>query len=448
MANLALNKPVTVSGFIAPYSQENVVDGVSNIPTKRWLSNVPCWLTVNLGTNGSYNYWINRWIVKHMPNAGWKSQDYNISDFKLQGSNDNTSWIDIDSVINNNVDVTDRTFTAVSYRYVRLYVTKGLLCNSKLASIMELEVYQAPPLSALLQNGTGLVLNNGAFNPTSFVNSVFNYSISNVLYKINSLNVKPTAEDSRAKIKVNGIDVTSVDGVEVPLEVGSNSIKVQVTAADGITTNTYTVTVVREPAVAYLSGLKFSTVENYLVPYSPASFNRSVTEYSLSIPTKYDKIVVTPTTDLSEATITVNGLALTDGSTTVNLEEGNNRISVSVVYGTDSKAYNVNIIRNQLSSNAKLLRLTTSCGTLNKHFDGNVTSGYVISEIPKSFITLNITAEDPKASIKINNVSEISGQPAQLIQVPDSGSASITINVTAEDGITKLDYSFSAMRQK
>ena len=164
MANLALNKTTTASSFVLPYEPARAVEGTSDKPIRRWLCiKLPCNMDVDLGAN----YCINRWVVKHMENAGWTSA-YNMTDFKLKGSMDSKTWSDIDTVTGNSSKITDRTFSPVTVRYVRFYAEKGIKINPNLASIMELEVYQAPA-SALL---TGLALSKGTLNP-AFVNGTF-----------------------------------------------------------------------------------------------------------------------------------------------------------------------------------------------------------------------------------------------------------------------------------
>ena len=55
----------------------------------------------------------------------------------------------------------------------------------------------------------------------------------------------PTASDSGATISVGGTAVTSGSGHQVTLAEGHNVVEIVVTAADGTTTKTYTVTIVR-----------------------------------------------------------------------------------------------------------------------------------------------------------------------------------------------------------
>lgn len=456
--NIALNRPTSASSFVKPYESARAVNGSSGptTPTSRWLCNsLPGWLMVDLGVNGSYAYWINRWVVRHMTVAGWRSPDYNMCDFKLQGSNDNNTWYDIDGVVGNTVGITDRTFTAVAYRYVRLYVTKGLKCNVKMASAMELEVYQSPPLSAYLQSNTGLTVGGLTLNPSPFVNNVFNYTTPNVANNVTFVAVKPTAEDSRATIKVNGVVVTSGNTTNVTLNVGSNAISVQVTAADGRTTNTYTVTVVRDAApVAELSA--FSINPGKL----NETFSPSTLAYTANVGFDVQTITVTPTTNITGATITVNGTSVTSGNPSgpINLNVGNgNVINIVVTNGTATKTYTVTVTR---VGSSNLMGLSLSSGTLQPGFSKDTTLYSASVSYDVASINVTPTAEDGTAVIKVNGQIVTSGSavPVSLnlgdnqINVIVTGygvtSKTYTVNVTkpANLFLTKVDFKYTGTR--
>jgi len=140
MENLALNKYATASNITYPYTPSKAVDGVIS-PFSRWQSNsVPCWLSIDLDALSL----VNRWVVRHLPVAGWPTFRYVNIEYQLQGSLDNFSWFDIDFVKDNISSCTDRTFTPAKAQFFRVYITKGLKANSNVASIVELEIYQAP----------------------------------------------------------------------------------------------------------------------------------------------------------------------------------------------------------------------------------------------------------------------------------------------------------------
>ncbi len=69
-------------------------------------------------------------------------------------------------------------------------------------------------------------------------------------FLIDSIHVEVSAEDSAATLTVNGASVDPA-GVTLALAEGNNDIAVQVTAANGTTTRTYTVTVTRQSAAVF-----------------------------------------------------------------------------------------------------------------------------------------------------------------------------------------------------
>jgi formylglycine-generating enzyme required for sulfatase activity len=100
----------------------------------------------------------------------------------------------------------------------------------------------------------GLELNSGSLSP-SFAASIMDYSVS-VMNSTNSIKLTLTVSDAIAKVKVNGGDVVSgAVSAAIPLNVGSNTITVQVTAPDG-TFNSYTVVVTRAAGEEVVSGYR------------------------------------------------------------------------------------------------------------------------------------------------------------------------------------------------
>ena len=91
---------------------------------------------------------------------------------------------------------------------------------------------------------SGLALSTGTLSP-AFSTGTTSYTAS-VPSTTNSITVTPTVTDPTATIQVNGATVASgVASGSIALAVGSNTISTVVTAQDGATTATYTVTFVR-----------------------------------------------------------------------------------------------------------------------------------------------------------------------------------------------------------
>ncbi|MCR8630231.1 discoidin domain-containing protein [Paenibacillus radicis (ex Xue et al. 2023)] len=101
----------------------------------------------------------------------------------------------------------------------------------------------ATPLS-MNANLNGLILSSGTLN-VPFDANMISYSTS-VANSVSSLTVTATVYDPTATMKVNGTPVTSGTAVAISLNEGSNIITVVVTAQNGMTTQTYKVTVTRE----------------------------------------------------------------------------------------------------------------------------------------------------------------------------------------------------------
>lgn len=160
-----------------------------------------------------------------------------------------------------------------------------------------LTVVRKAPASQYLSN---LQLSNGTLNPNFAGRTTFAYT-ANVANTIASITVTPTAEDSAAKITVNGTSVASGSAsASISLNVGTNTITVVSTAADNSSSQTYTLTVNR----VGLTSLTTSVVLDQT--FAP---NNEI--YTASVGYDTADINVTPVTNINGATITVNGINVT-----------------------------------------------------------------------------------------------------------------------------------------
>lgn len=91
-----------------------------------------------------------------------------------------------------------------------------------------------------------LTLSIGALTPV-FSTDVKSYAVS-VANSVSSISFLPHTQDQAASVSVNGTQVSGLSGVPVNLNVGSNTVTIVVRAADGITSETYTLTVTRAAA--------------------------------------------------------------------------------------------------------------------------------------------------------------------------------------------------------
>ncbi|WP_295794209.1 cadherin-like beta sandwich domain-containing protein [Mucilaginibacter sp.] len=260
-----------------------------------------------------------------------------------------------------------------------------------------------------------------------------------------SLKIIPTAQDPTATIKVNGATVASgAASGSIPLAVGLNVINTVVTAQDGITQKTYSITVIRTSLTnAYLSNFTIST--GTLAPI----FTAGTTNYTTTVPNATTQMTVTPTASDAGATITVNGVAVLSGSASgyLNLTAGANVINTVVTApdGVTQKTYKLTVTRLP-STNAFLTTLKLSPVSPLTLVNGPDYKDYTTT-VPNNQTSLKIipTAQDPTATIKVNGVTVASGAASAAIPLA-VGTNVVNTVVTAQDGITKNTYSITVTR--
>jgi alpha-tubulin suppressor-like RCC1 family protein len=193
-------------------------------------------------------------------------------------------------------------------------------------------------------NLSSLNLNTGTLAP-AFSSATTEYSAS-VSNTTTSVTIRPTLADTTATARVNGIVVNSgVYSGAINLAVGQNVLAVEITAQDGITVKTYTVTVTRLSANADLASLVPSV--GALTP----DFAAATTAYTSSVPYAVTSLSLSPTVADSTATVRVNGTLLASGSASnpVNLNVGNTTFTVLVTaQNAATKTYTLVVTRQAL----------------------------------------------------------------------------------------------------
>ncbi|MDS1137542.1 beta strand repeat-containing protein, partial [Nitratireductor indicus] len=150
----------------------------------------------------------------------------------------------------------------------------------------------------------GLAPSIGTLDP-AFDGATFGYAVA-VANSVASLTLTPTADDANATITVDGTAVASGSPSQsLALTVGATAIPVVVTAQDGTTVQTYTVTVTRAASTnASLAGLAPS-VGSLDPVFDTATFG-----YAVAVANSVASLTLTPTADDANATITVDGTAV------------------------------------------------------------------------------------------------------------------------------------------
>ena len=284
---------------------------------------------------------------------------------------------------------------------------------------------------------SGLTLSGidfGAFDPAT---TGYTAGVAN---DVTQTTVTPTTNDDGATYAIKLGGVAYADGV-IPLAAGKNVITVEVTAEDGQTTKTYTITVTRAapPSTdATLSGLTLSGI-NF------GAFDSATTGYTASVANGVDETTVTPTTNDDGASykIKLSGVAYADG--TVPLAVGSNVITVEVTAedGNTVKTYTVTVTRAAPSSTDATLSGLTLSGIDIGAFD-SASTGYTASvpnDVDETTVTPTTNDDGATYEVKVGGVADADGTVPLAV-----GSNVIAVEVTAEDGETTKTYAITVTR--
>ena len=229
-----------------------------------------------------------------------------------------------------------------------------------------------------------LTVSAGSLSPAFSVGST-TYSVD-VNNEVDSIRVTATVEDASATIQINGVETTSgVASAAIALVVGANSIPVVVTAENGDSI-TITITVTRAAS---------SNADLSVLVLSGVTLDQTVAAttyiYTASVANDVTETTVTPTTSDTNATVTVDGTAVSSGtaSSTITLSEGDTEISVIVTAenGTSTNTYTITVNRQSAFVGSNVMFFTTNWGDdsvkvtddlLNKANESTVTPDRVI----------------------------------------------------------------------
>jgi len=250
---------------------------------------------------------------------------------------------------------------------------------------------------------SALTLSTGTLSP-AFSGGTTSYTAS---VAVSSITLTPTGADPSYTITVGSAGTPVSSGVAsspIALTPGLNSIPVKVTAADGVTSTTYTIGVTYTPStVSTLSKLLVNTT-NESLPHSGTAFT------ALAVTT--NKITFTPTTSDATATVAIgvgssptSFVPVTSGSASsaYTLASGANPFVIKVTAASGSStSYTLTV---NYTPSATLSALTVSSGSLS--FNANTTTYSVTSNSPSFFITP--TASDAGATLSVSGTTIASG---------------------------------------
>ena len=277
----------------------------------------------------------------------------------------------------------------------------------------------------------------------TFASGTTSYS-AQVANSVTQTTVTPTVNDSGANHVIKRGGVTDADGV-VALSVGSNVITIEVTAEDGTTTQTYTVTVTRaEPPTPQLSSdaaLRTLTLSGI----DFGAFDSTTTSYTVRVTNSVSQTTVTPAVNHSGATYVIKRGGVKDADGVVALGVGSNVITIEVTAEDDvtTRTYTVTVTRAApLSTDATLTALTLS-GVDFGTFDSTTVSYAARVANIVSQTTVSPIVNDSGASYVIKRGGVTDADGVVLLAV---GSNVITVEVTAEDNSTTRTYTVTVTR--
>jgi|GEM_PF-1439575 len=243
--------------------------------------------------------------------------------------------------------------------------------------------------------------------------------------------------DTNSTIKINGITTASgVASASIALHTGANVITTLVTAEDGITTRTYTITVTKAPSnVAALSQLS--------IPVTKLIRIGTTDNYTATVSSTFSSVQQLAITGEPNATLKVNGQTAISGTPlTVALNATGSTTLTTVVTAEDdttTRTYTIKITRAP-SDVAALAKLSLPGITLARI---GTTDNYTasVSASLNSLQQLTVTG-DINATFKVNGQTGISGTPL-TVALNFTGSTTLTTVVTAEDNITTRTYTIT-----
>lgn len=287
---------------------------------------------------------------------------------------------------------------------------------------------------------SALTIAPGTLTPV-FATTTLDYTVQ-VDNTVGAIQITATTTDVGATLTINGQPRSSGNpGVGFSLSVGANVIPVVITAADTVTTKTYTLTVTRAASVnADLAALALST--GTLAP----AFSATTFVYDTTVATAVTAVQVTATIVDSGSTLTVNGVATASGvaSSPVNLQPGNNLITV-VVTAADlltKRTYSVNVLR---QADTNLSALSLSVGTLSPVFDPAAVTYTAQVGFLASVVRVIATASSTSSTITVNGLAVDSGVASQAIYLAE-GINPVNVVVTGVDGSVNT-YTLSLTRE-
>ncbi len=216
------------------------VTDVNEVPIPTLVSTVP----VNNMTNASINPTLTLNFSKSVSGIAGKHLRIYDQDNNLIETIEATATNVTVNGSNVSIQLTNNLIKATTYYVLMDDGTFVDTSNQGVAGITAKNIWSfttlPPSNNAYLSN---LVISPGSLSP-NFTDSILDYQI-NVAHNVENIGIMPTTANSSATLTVNGSVIASGLLNTIPLNVGSNTITIVVTAENGVATKTYTLTVIR-----------------------------------------------------------------------------------------------------------------------------------------------------------------------------------------------------------
>ncbi|MBP1157328.1 MULTISPECIES: cadherin-like beta sandwich domain-containing protein [unclassified Paenibacillus] len=257
---------------------------------------------------------------------------------------------------------------------------------------------------------------------------------------VDTVTLTPGALKAGSGIQVKGQTIQSGQASQtIQLQVGENPIPVEVTSPDGSETRSYQITVWREQSSnAQLQQLGLAADGAKLVP----SFNPAALNYQVLVPYATEAFTLLPVTEQSDATIRIDGQAVTKGSALsipFNKDAQTFAVEVSAQDGT-TLTYTVSVLRQQvLPIQPPLLASLQVNPVLNSPFTPYKLNYSALGTTPYSNATVTAIANDPQAIVTVQGVSLKGG--GRFTPDLDLGDNTIIVSVESADLTASQTYS-------
>jgi hypothetical protein len=280
---------------------------------------------------------------------------------------------------------------------------------------------------------TALSVTGGTLSP-SFNRDVAAYSVMPTSGSFSdSIQITATLAYSTSTLTIGGKTATSGVASSVSLNNGANLILVTVTSSDGLSQQSYILSVNGTVSNAELDSLSIGG--------EAQTVNSSTTDYTYNVGSSVTFVDIKVSPSDSKVIMLLDGAILKSGfPQSVDLSVGENILTlVLVAQDATTKTYTITV--NRGTSDATLKTLTLSAGTLSETFDSATYSYTASVSNTVSSLAVTPTANDDGATVTVNG--NTASTPVSL----SVGENTITVKVTGSDGVTAKTYTVTVTRE-